>query len=120
MTNLSANEVQTLIGQIEDPHSGVNLAGANAIKNVSTENGGPKITIALGYPAKSWIPELEQQIKDQSVQARFDIVVLPEDEFQPDAARKLIAELLQHCIFPLSVLHTPLTLLAHRLMLGLV
>ena len=65
MTNLSTIEIKTLIGQIEDPHTGKNLASGSAIKNVSIDDGKPNITIALGYPAKGWIPELQTQIEEQ-------------------------------------------------------
>ncbi|MFC4728204.1 iron-sulfur cluster carrier protein ApbC [Coralloluteibacterium thermophilus] len=58
MTDSLAQAVRTRIGAIVDPHTGQDLAAADAVRGVGVDGDRVAIAIALGYPAAGWHAEL--------------------------------------------------------------
>ena len=58
MTELDRESIEGRLAGIVDPHTGSNLVESNEIKDIRIEDGTVRIEVNLGYPAKSWEPEL--------------------------------------------------------------
>ena len=58
MTNMSREAVEEKLKGVIDPHTGKDLVAAKAVKDIAVDGGKVKISIVLGYPAKSWEAEL--------------------------------------------------------------
>ncbi len=58
----TVNDVKAVLSRIQDPHTESSVLADGKFKNISVVNGVAKLTIALGYPANSWIPELKSSI----------------------------------------------------------
>ena len=58
MTNTSREAVEEKLKGIIDPHTDKDLVSAKAVKDITVDGDKVKISIVLGYPAKSWEAEL--------------------------------------------------------------
>ena len=63
MTSLSKSAVESALDAVIDPHTGASLLKDKSVKNITVDNGTVNISVSLGYPAKSWIPELKSTIE---------------------------------------------------------
>ena len=64
MTTVTKSEVESVLAKVMDPHTDSSLKEDKRIKNISVDNGAVSVTISLGYPAKSWLPELKSTIEE--------------------------------------------------------
>ena len=63
MTEPDRQSVEASLTGVIDPHTGKNLVEANLVSDVSVSDGKVTIAVELGYPAKSWEPELVSMIQ---------------------------------------------------------
>ncbi len=68
MTNIAKSAIDAVLAEVVDPHSGENLAHAKAVKHLAVDGGKVEVSVALGYPAKSWLPEFQAQISQRLAQ----------------------------------------------------
>ena len=52
MAQLTKEQVETALKQIQDPYLGKNLVAGNTVKDIEAEDGKVSVTVKLGYPAK--------------------------------------------------------------------
>ncbi len=64
MTQIDRAAVETSLSAIIDPHTEMDLVASKEIKDIRIEGDNVEIDIALGYPAKSWEPELIKIIEN--------------------------------------------------------
>ncbi len=62
MSNLNKAQVEAHLQNFIDPHTNTDLIHAKAIKNIILEQNNLQITISLGYPAKSYLETLQQDL----------------------------------------------------------
>ena len=65
MQAVDKSQIESVLSGMKDPHTDTSLTADKKIKNISVENGAVRITVALGYPAKSWHRELEAGIRKE-------------------------------------------------------
>lgn len=58
MTTLTKSDIESALKPIQDPHTATSLVEDRKIKDISVENDRVRLTIELGYPAKSSLPEI--------------------------------------------------------------
>jgi ATP-binding protein involved in chromosome partitioning len=63
MTQPTQERVRELLGTIIDPHSGQDLVASGAIKGIGIDGGNVAVELVLGYPAKTWLDTLVQQLR---------------------------------------------------------
>ena len=63
MAELSKEQVEAALKQIQDPYIGKDLTAANAVKNIDIDGGKVSVTVKLGYPAKGIVEDLAKQIE---------------------------------------------------------
>lgn len=61
----TVSDVKTILSGIQDPHTESSVLADGKFRNISVANGVAKVTIALGYPANSWIFDLKSSIHEQ-------------------------------------------------------
>ena len=64
MVTMSKESVESLLESVIDPHTDSDLISSNAVKDIQIDGDKIKIEIVLGYPAKSWEPELAKLVQD--------------------------------------------------------
>ncbi|MDA7960969.1 MAG: iron-sulfur cluster carrier protein ApbC [Gammaproteobacteria bacterium] len=64
MTALTRDAIEQKLKGVIDPHTGKDLLASRAVKDIHTGDGGARIEIVLGYPAKSWEAELAAMVRD--------------------------------------------------------
>ena len=65
MTSVTKSAVESVLESVIDPHTGSNLLQDKSAKVLSVENGTVHVSVSLGYPAKTWLPELKSVITDE-------------------------------------------------------
>ncbi|WP_198243611.1 iron-sulfur cluster carrier protein ApbC [methane-oxidizing endosymbiont of Gigantopelta aegis] len=63
MAAVSSQDIESQLKTIVDPHTGRDLVSANSVKAIDVTGETARVEIELGYPAKSFIPELKQAIE---------------------------------------------------------
>ena len=63
MAELSKEQVEAVLKEIQDPNIGKNLMASNAIKNIDIDSGKVNVEVKLGYPAKSIVDDLRREIE---------------------------------------------------------
>ncbi|MCY4419712.1 MAG: iron-sulfur cluster carrier protein ApbC [Gammaproteobacteria bacterium] len=69
MAQLTKEQVETALKQIQDPYLGKNLVAGNTVKDIETEDGKVSVTVKLGYPAKGIVGGLAKQIEAKVMEA---------------------------------------------------
>ena len=69
MAQLTKEQVETALKQIQDPYLGKNLVAGNTVKDIETEGGKVSVTVKLGYPAKGIVDGLAKQIEVKVLEA---------------------------------------------------
>jgi ATP-binding protein involved in chromosome partitioning len=67
MAELTKEQVEAVLKQIEDPYIGKDLVASNTIKNIDIDAGKVNVTVKLGYPAKGIVDELAKEIEYELV-----------------------------------------------------
>ncbi len=63
MTNITEADVENLLKSFIDPNVETDLVSAKSVKKISIENADVKVIIELGYPAKSYLLEIQTAIE---------------------------------------------------------
>ena len=63
MAELTKEQVEAVLKEIHDPNIDKNLLASNAVKNIDIEGGNVSVEIKLGYPAKSIVADLAEDIE---------------------------------------------------------
>ncbi|HET6632732.1 MAG TPA: iron-sulfur cluster carrier protein ApbC [Rhodanobacteraceae bacterium] len=63
MSSALETRVRELAGAVRDPHTGEDLAAAEAVRAVGVDGARVSVELQLGYPAKSWMPALAAEVK---------------------------------------------------------
>lgn len=63
MASLEKSAVENLLRTFIDPHLETDLISAKAVKNISIADDQLKVTIELGYPAKSYLSTLKSELE---------------------------------------------------------
>ena len=69
MAQLTKEQVETALKQIQDPYLGKNLVAGNTVKDIEAEDGKVSVTVKLGYPAKGIVDGLAKQIEAKVLEA---------------------------------------------------
>ncbi len=88
--------VETALAGIRDPHTESSLLADKKIRNISIDESRVQLTVSLGYPAKSWLPRLTEQI--QSIVSALDGV----SAVQVDVDRKIHSHTVQKGVSPIA------------------
>ena len=73
MTAMSKESVETLLEGVIDPHTGKGLVSSKSVNRVEINGDSLEIHIVLGYPAKSWEPELQKLIEAVAPEATVTV-----------------------------------------------
>ncbi|MCK5190058.1 MAG: DUF59 domain-containing protein, partial [Methylococcales bacterium] len=65
MTDIVKADVENLLKSLIDPNVEADLVSAKSVKNITVEGGDISVTIELGYPAKSYLAELQGAIENK-------------------------------------------------------
>ncbi|MXY15030.1 MAG: iron-sulfur cluster carrier protein ApbC [Proteobacteria bacterium] len=95
MVQLTEEQVETALKQIQDPYLGKNLVAGNTVKKIETEGGKVNITVKLGYPAKGVSNALAEQIEAKIGEAGAEHV-------QADVSWQIEAHTVQKSLKPLE------------------
>lgn len=63
MTNITEADVENLLKSFIDPNVETDLVSAKSVKKISIENADVKVSVELGYPAKSYLLEIQTAIE---------------------------------------------------------
>ncbi len=63
MTQPTKEQVERLLAEIVDPHTGQDLVASGAVKGIGVDAGKVAIDIVLGYPAKTFADALAAQVR---------------------------------------------------------
>jgi len=96
MTQITQAAVQDLLKSLIDPNVETDLVTAKSVKNITVEADNVTVTIELGYPAKSYLPILQQQVKEklQSLAGVGEITV--------NATANIISHSVQQSLKPIA------------------
>lgn len=72
MAAIEKASVQNLLAGIIDPHHGLDLVAAKAIKAINIDGNKVGVVLELGYPARSYVPALKLKVSE-TLQALQDI-----------------------------------------------
>ena len=92
---LTEEQVETALKQIQDPYLGKDLVAGNTVKKIEIEAGEVNIAIKLGYPAKGISNELARQIEAKVMEAGAKHV-------QADVSWQIEAHTVQKSLKPLE------------------
>ncbi len=95
MAQLTEEQVETALKQIQDPYLGKDLVAGNTVKKIDTEGGNVSITVKLGYPAKGVSDALAKQIEAKIGEAGAEHV-------QADVSWQVEAHTVQKSLKPLE------------------
>ena len=62
MTDLDKNSIETLLKNVQDPHTGGDIVSAKVVKGINIEGNQVSISITMNYPADSWHDELRAEV----------------------------------------------------------
>ena len=57
---VTVQAVTDALQAVVDPHTGKNLVATKCLRNVTVSESDVAFDVELGYPARSWIPELRK------------------------------------------------------------
>ena len=69
MAELTKEQVEAVLKEIQDPYIGKDLLAANTVKSIDVEADKVNVSITLGYPAKGIVADLAKQIEEKLVAA---------------------------------------------------
>lgn len=65
MTEIAKADVENLLKSLIDPNVETDLVSAKSVKAITVEGANVGVTIELGYPAKSYLAELQSEIEEK-------------------------------------------------------
>ncbi len=63
MAAVTKADIESVLQPVQDPHSETSLIQDRKIKDIAVTNGAVRLTVELGYPAKSCLPDLSAEIE---------------------------------------------------------
>jgi len=75
MNSITREAIEQKLQGVIDPHTGKDLLGARAVKDIRIGGDGIGIDIVLGYPAKSWEGELAAMVRAAIGDAAGDVKI---------------------------------------------
>ncbi len=69
MAELTKEQVEAVLKEIQDPYIGKDLVASGTVKNIEVDGGNVTVSIILGYPAKGIVAELTKQVEEKLVAA---------------------------------------------------
>ena len=96
MTLTQVAQIETRLRTVVDPHTDSSLLDDRKIKKIAVENGTASMTIELGYPANSWLHELQTTIKQELT----DIDGI--NDIKIEISRKISSHTVQKGVTPIS------------------
>lgn len=69
MAELTKEQVEAVLKEIQDPYIGKDLVASNTVKNIEVDADKVNVLITLGYPAKGIVDDLAKQIEEKLVAA---------------------------------------------------
>ena len=63
MTSIDKAAVENLLKSFIDPNTAAHLVSSKAVKHIGIDGADINVKIELGYPAKSYLPELQSKLK---------------------------------------------------------
>jgi len=63
MTKINKADVENLLSSFIDPHVETDLVTAGSVKNIVVQGADVRVTVELGYPANSYLPQLQAGIE---------------------------------------------------------
>lgn len=90
MSEVSREKIESLLGEMEDPHLGVSLVTAKAVNDIRIDNGSVSIDLCMPYPCQRWAATLRGMVAEKlaSVEGITDVTV--------NVTHKIIAHSVQH------------------------
>lgn len=90
MTSTTRNDVEAALSTVIDRHLGKDLISAKAVKGMELADGQVTVNIVLGYPAVSYLPELQALIHDKlsALSGIRNVSVNLRSEIVPHAVQK--------------------------------
>ena len=73
MTGMTRAAIEEKLKGVIDPHTGLDMIAAKAVKEIAVDGDLVKIDIVLGYPAKSWEAELAALVREAVAGARVSV-----------------------------------------------
>ncbi|MCY3768862.1 MAG: iron-sulfur cluster carrier protein ApbC [Gammaproteobacteria bacterium] len=70
---MNKEAVETLLAGVTDPHTRTDLVTGKSVRKIEVDGDAVSIDIELGYPAKSWEPELVRIVQDVIPGARVQV-----------------------------------------------
>ena len=64
MGSIEKSAVQALLSTVIDPHNGVDLVAGKAVKAIEIHDNNVNVSLQLGYPAKSYLPQLQASVRE--------------------------------------------------------
>lgn len=64
MSSMTRDEIEARLKQVIDPHTGTDLVSARNIGAISVDGDTPRVEIVLGYPARSFEPEMTEMVRE--------------------------------------------------------
>lgn len=95
MVELTKEQVEAVLKEIQDPCVGKDLMASNTIKGIDIDGGKVNVTVKLGYPAKSIVGELAKEIE-------FELVSAGAETAKADVGWKIEAHSVQKSLKPLE------------------
>ncbi|MCF6251018.1 MAG: iron-sulfur cluster carrier protein ApbC [Methylococcaceae bacterium] len=68
MTDITKADVENLLKSLIDPNVETDLVSAKSVKNIAIEGANVSVNIELGYPAKSYLKELQTAVEEKLLQ----------------------------------------------------
>jgi len=79
MTDITKADVENLLKSLIDPNVETDLVSAKSVKNIAIEGANVSVSIELGYPAKSYLKELQNAVEEKLQQlaevGKIDVTV---------------------------------------------
>ncbi|PPD26473.1 MAG: ATPase, partial [Methylomonas sp.] len=63
MTVIDKTTVENVLKSFIDPNVETDLVSAKSVRHISVENNDISVKVELGYPAKTWLPELKARLE---------------------------------------------------------
>ncbi len=96
MKSPQVTQIETKLRAVKDPHTDSSLLDDRKIKKIAVESGTASMTIELGYPANSWLQELQATIKRELM----DIDGI--NDINIEVSRKISSHTVQKGVSPIS------------------
>ncbi len=69
MAELTKEQVEAVLKEIQDPYIGKDLVASSTVKNIEVDGDKVSVSIKLGYPAKGIVADLTKQVDEKLVAA---------------------------------------------------